>query len=439
MSQLKLYLPENFGIANIEQLLKDNPTDLPGVNTHYIAYFCHLLNDMKLRGTYDPEDNTNGWIPLQATLLHRIIPHYNNVIKYLCELDIIEVDRNYIVKQYSRHYRFSNYFRRQLLAPQYIKDYKLLNKLSALGSQFSESQKLWTRCRNYLYKPFRDKLIEIDYEAALHWLEEEYEIGNTQNVIKIETFNNQKRLIKIIRDNEYQNHLFVDDKGNRFYSPITGIKKELRRYLTYLGEPLVSYDIKNSQPFFSQILFQQDFYRDKKTKKGQIRLSELDKEIYKHIIPTIQTQHLIMIPEYWQTQAEQGFGIVRYLEQIRNGKLYEYLYNKIKSANKRFTYVFEEAKDKIKRQVMLLLYNHIQGNRVNINLCKEIFVQEFPDVYQVFQAYKTFQTGSYKKYNINKGFQNVDIGFAKLPILLQKVESHILLDVVCKRLYLYIP
>jgi hypothetical protein len=54
----------------------------------------------------------------------------------------------------------------------------------------------------------------------------------------------------------------VDDNVGRFHSNLTNIKKELRNYITYDDQKLVNIDIKNSQPFFSTLLFNTAFYEE---------------------------------------------------------------------------------------------------------------------------------------------------------------------------------
>ncbi|WP_143435159.1 hypothetical protein [Hymenobacter roseosalivarius] len=54
----------------------------------------------------------------------------------------------------------------------------------------------------------------------------------------------------------------VDSKVNRFHSTLTNMSGPLRNFLTFEGQPRVSIDIANSQPYLANILLQPAFYQE---------------------------------------------------------------------------------------------------------------------------------------------------------------------------------
>jgi hypothetical protein len=74
------------------------------------------------------------------------------------------------------------------------------------------------------------------------------------------------------------------ETNNRFYNPISNLKRELRNFLTYNGEPLTDADFKNFQPFLVTSLLQPSFWKGKEhNAPGQIYLERIDKRMYKEL------------------------------------------------------------------------------------------------------------------------------------------------------------
>ena len=60
----------------------------------------------------------------------------------------------------------------------------------------------------------------------------------------------------------------VDDTAGRLHTLLTCLKSPLRAFLSYEGKPLVSVDIKNSQPLFSNALLNEILFHKNRMLEG---------------------------------------------------------------------------------------------------------------------------------------------------------------------------
>lgn len=65
--------------------------------------------------------------------------------------------------------------------------------------------------------------------------------------------------MRIVAEHDYR--YTVDDTGNRLHTNLTNLPAEVRNFITYAGRPLVSIDIRNSQPYMSLALFERKFWQ----------------------------------------------------------------------------------------------------------------------------------------------------------------------------------
>jgi hypothetical protein len=113
---------------------------------------------------------------------------------------------------------------------------------------------------------------------------------------------------------------------------------------------------------------------------------------------------------------------MNYISLTVLGELYDYL-------------VIEFAKeglnlnrDKTKKKVLLILFsaNPMPRNEVN-RKCKQIFKKCFPTVFRIFNKLRGSEKGDH--------FEN----FKRFSILLQSIESYLILDIILRRIYKELP
>ena len=189
-----------------------------------------------------------------------------------------------------------------------------------------------------------------------------------------------------------------DDTSKRFHSNITNMSRDLRSFLRVNGKPLVNIDIKNSQPYLSSIIL---------TDPKRVACFAKDEEL-KKLLMTIK------IPK--------SPNIALYIELVTSGTIYEYLVDEFLKEG------LELTRDDTKKQVLRTLYarNRKPENEVN-RQAREIFIDRFPGVDKVFSQIRGHGKG--EKFTTYKRF----------AILLQRIESYLVLDVIMKRVYKELP
>jgi hypothetical protein len=207
-------------------------------------------------------------------------------------------------------------------------------------------------------------------------------------------------------DDQY--YFKVDKNVNRLHTNLTTMKSELRNFITYSGQQLVSVDIKNAQPFFSTILLSSLFYR--KTEKDK---NENLFNIY-NISPKIlfyNLSSLIMVVKRYETYG--SIDIQAYKKYVTNGRIYEFISGQLGQViGSNYSNL---SRKEIKECVFTMLFT---GNKFIAQAeaePKRIFRQIFPHTYEVMKAIKRDDS-------------------TNLPLLLQRIESKLMLDRVAKRI-----
>lgn len=239
------------------------------------------------------------------------------------------------------------------------------------------------------------KQLTID-ESFYEYMESEWE-GN----------NNQYRNI-MASATRITNHDYFckrDPTSRRLHSNVTNMAKVLRKYLRVDGKTLINIDIKNSQPYLSTLLLTHPEKAANFAKDDELK--NLLKEI----------------------KITGSRDITHYIELVTTGKIYEYLVDEF---SKEELVMDRKAS---KRQMLRTLYAKNRKPKDPDNRkAREIFVRLFPNVHKIFSKIRGRGKGEkYKTYN-NK-FKT----YKRFAILLQRIESHLVLDVIMKRVYTELP
>ena len=223
---------------------------------------------------------------------------------------------------------------------------------------------------------------------------------------------------------------FIDDTVGRLHTNLTNIQSDLRNFITWKGQKLVSIDISNSQPFLSTLLFRESFYSDDNRSCQKFSLFSFSKELslsfafinafslffcYNNLTYTTNRANTTSVipPLMLQKplQLTEKEDVKLFLSLVEKGQLYEYLEGAFKSVlGTNFT-----DRKSIKAAVFQVLFtdNRFIGQKEAAP--KKLFKKIFPNVYKLFAAYK-------------KGDATV------LPKLLQMIEARLILDVLAKRI-----
>ncbi len=250
----KILVPKNL---KIEELIERNP----------LKFKYHVDNFYYIVGTIaqvkDRRDDELG--PLYSKILQSKVHNYKDYLSYLEEHGVIEIDHSYVVGGKCKGYRLTGEYSSDAVRVYELEKWSLLKK---------DKDK---KSIEYLDKWF-DGLV-IDYDKAKHILQEVYKECLGKNSYK---YHSQYRNVERFKYRIFS--MSVDSNVNRYHSPLTSLKTDLRNALTYLGQRLCCIDIKNSQPYISLLLLRPCFY-DKSSSYNIYKA--LDRERFNLIKPNV--------------------------------------------------------------------------------------------------------------------------------------------------------
>ena len=270
-----------------------------------------------------------------------------------------------------------------------LNDMYLIRRLENQQIKISKERK--NSFRGHSKQVISLKLLSID-AGFDQYMEKEFE-GN---------FNQENNIIASAT--RITNHDYTcrrDGTSKRLHTNITNMAKDLRGFLRVKGKPLVNIDIKNSQPYLSSILLTHPDQVARFAKDDQ--LAKLLKEI----------------------KIPKSPDIAHYIELVTSGKIYEFLMAEFSKEGLILT------RNETKEQVLRILYakNWMPKNPEN-RLARIIFKVNFPQVHRFFSKIRGHGKDG-KNWNINNKF----VTYRRFAILLQRIESHLVLDVIMKRVY----
>lgn len=431
-SRRKIYLPKQvFVPANLdfEKLVRGNPPP-PHHNPKLTSTFKFDIDDIKyIVGTiimiksFHKDSIEDGYIPVNAQVIQRRVREYKYYIDYLLCCGIIEVENNgqFIKGEKSRSYKLKDKF----LQDEFELVEVTKKSLVSIRDKEAAAELILNKEYGYLTKWFNNKL-EIDEDGAVNILDYLYRTEKKDKKGKVmsqqtrwEKFQYRRNSIRMLQNGMY--HPKVDDNVKRFHSILTNVKSELRQFITYDGKKLCAVDVKNSQPFISTVLFQPEFYQE--ISKTMV-LNNISPTIYQSIIKsiptilnTINSSPHIMLVESAQLEDKNSTDIQKYCYLADKGELYPYFSKKY----------FEQTGTKLdvtipaeKRQLKDALFATFFSDNRFIGQpeaeMKRFFKEMFPNVYKVFSL-------------IKKGGHN-----AYLPVILQQIESEVVLRRAAKRI-----
>lgn len=363
----------------------------------------------------------DGFVPINAKALQNKVRNYKQYLSYLVSSGVLLIDRQYIPGEKSRGYKF---------APAFAVPVKSVNenhrgdiKRHSIHSFVSLSTAQAKQYRHLI--KWYDACFQIDQDTAASFILEDYkrkiqsplliECNEYTGQCKdpVEQYNSAYLNIDKFTIGEF--HLKLDDFGKRLHSPLTNLRGELRNLLTYKQLPLTSIDIVNSQPYLSTLLFTPSFWG----LSDDIKELALDFHLltYKSLGLTLNDifnrydmSSFIMLCK--KAEITINSDVHKYKEIVQSGRFYEYMAEQTKTASK--------ERGKLKAAIFQVLFTDNRFIGQESAAPKRKFREIFPDVYELFSLIK-------KKEKSN------------MPKLLQRIESHIILSVITKRISIEKP
>jgi hypothetical protein len=426
---IKLYCPQNLDIVAV---IKNNPFKKgKKLKKDHLHFIIHCI--LRQRASMDDEHlekigKYNGFVPLHSKILESKIPKYHDCIEYLVDAGIIECDGKFTKGKVSKGYRLTDSYTGNDFKQVEITDFALCRKIVA-DKPFNKKDKS-AKEFPYLAMWFKTEKLEIDEQAAIKWIND-YEalellkINNNQSynssklleqkTLPFEKCRNYKILVSRIKEKDYFFH--KDDTGNRLHTNLTNLPKGLRRFLTYDGQSLVSIDIKNSQPYMSLPLLNKDFWQCQNLPEKPT-LKRIHKELYEKTGRNKKEKNsIIKFVDSSKSRTCIDFQKERFFKSVVTGTFYEFLIDILEKGEGLYLgRTAKEKRDKVKKMVLTLLFddNNKSYNK-KYDSPPQIFKRLFPSVANIFEYVKKCD-------------------YCDLAILLQRIESYLLLERICSRI-----
>jgi hypothetical protein len=442
----KLKTPENL---DLEELERNCPTNFAGYNRDKIRWVCNAIYQNS--NNLNPETLTHVFkkdkyfVPLHTDIVSNFLgpSYYKNILQWMIDAGIIESDNSYQSGVVSIGYRFCEKYRLRLPKMHPVKKFTMSNKLKNI---FTEQTKICSRTIKKLSKGYEYLELDCDFadiiNASLHG---EGMFIDEKGLGVIEHSDERKRLRylnDLITIDLYRGNLSAyykqDNFGNRLHTPITRLPRRYRSLVRYNGLKLAQTDLSNSQLFFSLCLLDEKYWKQTKANKfiwdGVSIRSSLD-------------FFSIMSLKSYVSPCDSGFQDTLFFKLVTSGTIYDYYLEKMAKVEEFFADNITDKRGYIKK----LLISQVNGDEYSMGGRPLIF-SSTPDskgrnnrlseekqrssmwLYsskkgQLWDAFKEDHPTIASVYKHLKAYD-----YADLAKVLQRIESHAILEVSCKRI-----
>jgi hypothetical protein len=323
--------------------------------------------------------------PLKVAYLKKLVPQGDKYLNALIDLGIIERTGYYTPGQVSYRYSFT---------PEY--DSKYITSLLTNAKLIRRIEGVFADMRKDAAKSVRGRSEQVRFLKQLTIAPEFMTFINENYHSDDEAYN--RVLASATRIMNGDIFYTIDSTSGRFHSNVTNCPKGFRPYLRVNGEPLINIDVKNCQPYLSTIIL-----------TDPLKASTFaENPAFAMVLQTLKVSH------------QQD--VKNYISLVINGTFYEYLMSEFASEG------LHLDRSETKRQVLRILFARNRSPKDETNRkAREVFKTRFPTVHRIFSKVRGNARGD--KFT----------SFKRFAILLQRMESYLMLDVVLKRIYRELP
>ena len=318
--------------------------------------------------------------PLKMEYIKQQVPQGDKYLHGLIDLGIVNRSGSYTPGIRCYEYSFSEkYSSKYESSP--LTNPKLIRRIQKVQKEF----------RKKATSTVRKNSEQIQYLQNLTIDPECYSFNEENHSGDVNTYN--YNLGSATRIDNGEIYYSIDSTSERFHSNVTNLSKDLRPFLRVNDEPLINLDIRNSQPYLSTIVL---------TNPGKVAEFAKNHKL-KKLLRTLN--------------VPQNRDVKEYVDLVVSGKLYEFFMDKFRESG------FDLDRDQTKKQICIMLFsgNWMPKNRIK-RCCKEIFIDCFPTVHKIFEHLRGWEKGKDRFVN-----------YKRFSILLQKIESHLILNLILKR------
>jgi len=323
--------------------------------------------------------------PLKLNYIKKLVPQGDKYLKALYDLDIIKRTGYYIPGQISYKYSFAPLYDSKYTGS-ILTNAKLIRRIEAAHQTFTDHAAKSVRGHSEQVRFLRQLTIDPGY---MKFINENY-TADTDAYNRV-----MASATRIFNGDIFYS---IDSTSGRFHSNVTNCPKGFRPYLGVKGEPIVNIDVKNSQPYISTIIL---------TDPGKAS-AFTENTAFAMVLQTLKVSH--------------NEDVKNYIKLVINGQLYEYLMQEYDREG------LHLDRAETKRQVLRILFARNRSPKDTTNRkAREVFKLRFPTVHKIFSKVRGHEKG------------NKFTSFKRFAILLQRMESYLMLDVVLKRIYRELP
>lgn len=327
-----------------------------------------------------------GATPLKVLFIKKLVPQGEKYLFGLMNLGIVKRSGAYVPGEVSYRYCFTDeYDSRYLSLP--LHNQKLIRRIEQ--ARIIERRRAAASVRGRAEQTVYIRKLTLDPEY-LNYINSTYS-ADTEQYNKV-----MASATRIVNGDFFYS---VDNTSRRFHSNLTNLPKGLRPYLRINGKPLCNLDVKNSQPYISTMIL---------TNPSKVSwLAE-------------NSAFAMLLQNLKVTLTED---VIKYVSLVVSGQIYEFLMQEFAVAGLNLT------RQETKVQVLRILFARNRDPRDETNrTARRVFRAHFPTVHKIFSKVRGKVTTGDK-------FSK----FSRFAILLQRIESYLMLDVILKRIYRELP
>ncbi|MFZ4413651.1 MAG: hypothetical protein ACOYOV_11245 [Bacteroidales bacterium] len=383
---------------NLENLLSTNPPFFYYTKDKF-ALIISLVSENLIQCK---DDHQTRYVLIPAKQFQHITKDYKLYLEYLIKYNVITTDNTYYVGEKSKGYTYTETYQ-TALAPYYVTDTTLIRKINKTElARFDNSAKL-----SFLSRWFNN-MLTINYVKAKAENLKLFQLNlKKANVNAYKKFAHAELSIEKLNSHKF---LFNRDTTSyRIHTNITSINKHFRQFISYDNQPLVSLDFSNAQPFFSSVLFNKNFY-DKNY--AGLNLYKLNPTIYNEMIRNKSLKEIINFLD----NIKEDSDIHSFIRHAIAGDLYKHIVDIFNNNGNNSKFEITD----IKKMIFVVFFSSNYFRQNDNFIYKNIFKINFSNVYEVFKMIKRGDN-------------------SRLPVILQTIESHLVIDLIAKRISIEFP
>jgi hypothetical protein len=431
-----VYLPDNF---DADKILADEHFSSAIKNNMKarMYYILDTIYHMRFNTKWSDCYEKNGGYPLHSDILNEILgKKYVEAFDILIKNGVLERTSAYKVGEHSKlvsfTYEYSNVefiisSINSILSPTIFKKVKA-QKAKEQKNNNNELKKI-----KHITKWFETGLLSTNWKDAnaylstyrqemLYFIPKVLPKNKTKDEIESRINYRTNNLLEAFTKLKAKNYMLnMTGQDHRLHSIITSIKKEARTLLTYDGKPLVSIDLKASQPFLLTYICKPEYWQNS---------INLDMPELAPIMRGTKFQKAVndihMSGNFPVNHTSKELQSSNFSSFIWENDFYQHL---VDLADREKVADIFPNRSKVKKKMMMILYDdgYYKDNEPSFKLFQKWFPKEAGMIIL------------FKKLSRKAKSKRTDGILNYLPILLQRLESRLILHQITKAIAKEIP